>query len=337
MGSAAAPTGSGSAAGGEESSLPENAQRARSTAQDGVALPRLAQYASLGSRRPPAGRRDPQSQAAATNSTSDQAPDAGDGPDPLLGGTARRRRLRVGLALVGVLAAAGLVVAFSMGGTRNGEKDDGASSFVKPGDYGAGADLSDDLPHPSADPSGKPGEHSPKSSASPSRGSAPGHGSASPKDLPAPPAPRTTGPTATRPVQPPPAPSAGVPGTAVYSHASGRCIDVVGGRAVQGAALQIWDCSKAASQRWTFAADGTMRALGMCVQLAGGSTADGTNLELARCDGGPAQSFGLNSDHDLVSGLADKCADVRDLSTANGSRLQLWSCAGSDNQKWSAA
>ncbi|MGW5064223.1 ricin-type beta-trefoil lectin domain protein [Streptomyces sp. NPDC004096] len=124
----------------------------------------------------------------------------------------------------------------------------------------------------------------------------------------------------------------------MFSHASDRCIDVVGGKAVQGARLMIWDCSTAAaSQHWEFKTDGTMRSLGMCVQLADGSTADGTDLQLAHCDGSPAQQFTLNSSHDLVSKLADKCTDVRDHGTTNGTRLQLWSCSGSDNQKWSKA
>ncbi|MFF3501511.1 ricin-type beta-trefoil lectin domain protein [Streptomyces sp. NPDC003247] len=123
----------------------------------------------------------------------------------------------------------------------------------------------------------------------------------------------------------------------MVSHASRRCIDVVGGKAAQGARLMIWDCSQSASQRWTFASDGTMRTLGMCVQLAGASTADGTDLELAACDGSPAQRFTLNIRNDLVSALADKCTDVRDNGTANGTRLQLWSCSGGSNQKWSNA
>ncbi|MGP4083678.1 RICIN domain-containing protein [Streptomyces sp. KR55] len=80
-----------------------------------------------------------------------------------------------------------------------------------------------------------------------------------------------------------------------------------------------------------------MRALGMCVQLASSSASDGTDLELADCNGCSAQRFVLNSSHDLVSGLADKCADVRDNGTANGTRLQLWSCSGGLNHKWSTA
>ncbi|MFG2040206.1 hypothetical protein [Dactylosporangium sp. NPDC048998] len=31
---------------------------------------------------------------------------------------------------------------------------------------------------------------------------------------------------------------------------------------------------------------------------------------------------------------ADKCADVADMKTAAGTRVQLYWCSGTDNQKW---
>lgn len=86
----------------------------------------------------------------------------------------------------------------------------------------------------------------------------------------------------------------------------------------------ISTCSRnTASQHWVFASDGSLHGLRMCVQPAGGSIDDGTDLELARCNGSPQQEFTLNPRNDLVSGLADKCIDVRDNGTADGTRLQL--------------
>ncbi|MFH8625913.1 ricin-type beta-trefoil lectin domain protein [Streptomyces vietnamensis] len=123
----------------------------------------------------------------------------------------------------------------------------------------------------------------------------------------------------------------------VFSHASQRCIDLVGGKAAPGAALMIWDCSGSASQRWTFPSDGTMRALGLCAEVADGSTADGADLRMASCDGGAAQRITLNVRHDLAASQANKCLDVRDNLTSNGTRIQLWSCNGHDNQKWSTS
>jgi glucosylceramidase len=37
---------------------------------------------------------------------------------------------------------------------------------------------------------------------------------------------------------------------------------------------------------------------------------------------------------DLVNVPADKCLDVSDNSSANGTRAQIWSCTGAANQKW---
>src|SRR4051812_11039193 len=35
-----------------------------------------------------------------------------------------------------------------------------------------------------------------------------------------------------------------------------------------------------------------------------------------------------------VNNAAGKCLDVKDKNTANGAKLQLWSCTGTSNQKW---
>ncbi|MEV7238474.1 ricin-type beta-trefoil lectin domain protein [Streptomyces sp. NPDC051020] len=234
------------------------------------------------------------------------------------------------MGTVGLLSAIGVLVTLGLAGHDEDGKRGGASAVVDSDTYGT--DVVDGLDGPAAPsvtPSGsKSAKHpggsakhtssaSPKSSASGKASAAPGEPSAAAKGKP----PEKSAPVA-------------VPGVTVFSHASQRCIDIVGGKAVQDARLMIQDCSGSSSQRWTFT-NGTMRGLGMCVQLAGGSTADGTDLELASCNGGSAQRFVLNFRHDLVSGLANKCTDVRDNQTANGTRLQLWSCAGSPNQKWS--
>jgi hypothetical protein len=72
------------------------------------------------------------------------------------------------------------------------------------------------------------------------------------------------------------------------------------------------------------------------MDLAWGSPDDGTQIQLARCHGGSAQHFDLNSDGDLVNTGAGKCVDVKDMETGNGTPLQIWECAGTSNQKWSA-
>ena len=99
-----------------------------------------------------------------------------------------------------------------------------------------------------------------------------------------------------------------------------------------GAALHLWDCHDGSSQRWTFAPDGTWRVMGLCATVDG-APGNGADLIVAGCDASSAR-FTLSTGSDLVHRDADRCVDVRDWSSSNGARLQLWDCAGSANQKW---
>ncbi|MEO3748444.1 family 16 glycosylhydrolase [Plantactinospora sp. B5E13] len=113
-----------------------------------------------------------------------------------------------------------------------------------------------------------------------------------------------------------------------------RCIDIPGANPADGTQLQIWDCNGTAAQQWTFAADGTVRAMGKCMDVANASTANGANIQIVGCNGNAAQQFVLSAAGDLVNPRANKCVDVRDHNSANGGKLQLWECTGASNQKW---
>ncbi|MGP4045966.1 ricin-type beta-trefoil lectin domain protein [Streptomyces sp. 2A115] len=297
------------------------------TAGTGASLPRLTQISSLGSR--------------GNTGRGADAPDTSPTPAAVVplepvaarrtGDKARREGFRGALAVVGIvglLSVGGVLLTLGLAGGHDDDKRDEVSAAVDSGDYGT--DVVDGLggvPAPSVSASGTGAGKEPDGSGKPTP--APPKSSAQREDRHATaPAKDTAGSGATAPAE--------APGVNVFSHASQRCVDIVGGRAVEGAKLMIWDCSESTSQRWTFTG-GTMRALGMCVQLAGGATADGADLELGSCNGSSTQRFVLNHRHDLVSTPADKCTDVRDNGTANGTRLQLWSCSGGVNQKWSTS
>ncbi|MFJ6197459.1 ricin-type beta-trefoil lectin domain protein [Micromonospora sp. NPDC092111] len=115
---------------------------------------------------------------------------------------------------------------------------------------------------------------------------------------------------------------------------AGKCIDVPNSNATDGQYLQLWTCNGTNAQRWTFAGDGTVRALGLCMDVAWGSTANGAVIQLANCSGNPAQQFVLSGAGDLVNPQANKCVDVQDWNSADGARLLLWECHGGANQKW---
>ncbi|MEU1753066.1 ricin-type beta-trefoil lectin domain protein [Micromonospora matsumotoense] len=115
---------------------------------------------------------------------------------------------------------------------------------------------------------------------------------------------------------------------------AGKCIDVPNSNGVDGQYLQLWTCNGTNAQRWTFAGDGTVRALGLCMDVAWGSTANGAVVQLARCSGNAAQQFVLSGAGDLVNPQANKCVDVQGANSADGARLVIWECTGGANQKW---
>jgi streptogrisin C len=114
----------------------------------------------------------------------------------------------------------------------------------------------------------------------------------------------------------------------------GRCVDIPGGNSANEQFLNMWDCHDGDNQKWTFAGDGTVRALGKCMDVAWGSHDNGAVIQLMNCNGNTAQQFVLTGAGDLVNPSANKCVDVKDWNANNGARLQLWDCTGGANQKW---
>ena len=136
--------------------------------------------------------------------------------------------------------------------------------------------------------------------------------------------PRTGSPRTSRPTSPQPI-GAGRP---IRSSQTGTCLDAP---ATTGE-VELWACSPIGPQRFTFAADGTMRVRGKCVAVEG--LYNGAHLRLSPCDGSAAEQFSYNTSFDLVSGPANRCVDVPASNAANGVPAQIWDCTGAGNQKW---
>jgi hypothetical protein len=120
---------------------------------------------------------------------------------------------------------------------------------------------------------------------------------------------------------------------AIKGYGSGRCIDVSGGGR-SGAAVQLWSCTGASWQRWSFRS-GTIRSGGQCLTAAG--EAGGASIVAAPCSGGSSQRFRLNGSSDIVHSGTSLCVDAKDKGAENGTLLQLWNCNGQPNQKWYTA
>ena len=146
-------------------------------------------------------------------------------------------------------------------------------------------------------------------------------------------------PTSTGTVQPAPVPTSATAkpnpartSGALVSAASGKCLGAA--TSLVGTRLQIWPCDGSMGQKWTMNSNGTITSVGFCMDAEGGSSANLTHIQIASCNTNPAQLFRVNSAEDLYSSFANKCVDVYDGQTANGSYVVLWPCTGTPNQTW---
>ncbi|MBM9509258.1 ricin-type beta-trefoil lectin domain protein [Actinacidiphila acididurans] len=114
----------------------------------------------------------------------------------------------------------------------------------------------------------------------------------------------------------------------------GGCLDVRGGTAADGTALQLWGCNHTGAQQFALQADNTLRVLGTCVTAGG--TADRTPVALGSCTtGSAAQTWTHRSDGSLLNPASGRCLDVPDGTTTPGAvQLQIYDCNGTAAQAW---
>jgi hypothetical protein len=139
---------------------------------------------------------------------------------------------------------------------------------------------------------------------------------------------------------PSPTPSAAPPAPAVVTLqgiASGRCLDVPGARATDGAALQVYDCNDTVAQQWTASASGELRVLGsMCLDDPSGGTA-GAAVTVWTCHGGANQQWAPQADGTVRNVATGLCLDVSGAATDNETPVIVYDCNAGDNQRWSVS
>jgi glucosylceramidase len=134
----------------------------------------------------------------------------------------------------------------------------------------------------------------------------------------------------------------------VINQNSGKCVDAMNRGAADGTVVQQWSCGSAQSnQQWQFRA-GTggfytvvgRHAQGLVWDVTGGSgaTDDGAKIQLWSNAQGANQQWQPVSSGDgyvrFVARNSGKCLDVTDVSSADGARLQQWSCTGGPAQSF---
>jgi len=112
-----------------------------------------------------------------------------------------------------------------------------------------------------------------------------------------------------------------------------KCIGAADGSTENGTAVDLYACTGADTQSWTFPGDGTARVGGKCLDVQDGATADGAPVQLWTCNDSAAQQW-VYQNGDLVNPYADKCLDLSGNSSADFTTTQIWTCSGGSNQKW---
>ncbi|MGW9435544.1 ThuA domain-containing protein [Streptomyces sp. NPDC055607] len=130
--------------------------------------------------------------------------------------------------------------------------------------------------------------------------------------------------------------SGGQPGsrTGEVKGVNGKCLDVDNSLTADGTKIQLWTCNGTAAQKWTVAADGTVKALGKCLDVSGGGSADGTKVQLWTCNGTGAQKWTSQTDGTLRNPQSAKCLDASGGVWNDGTAVHLWTCHTGTNQKW---
>jgi hypothetical protein len=116
---------------------------------------------------------------------------------------------------------------------------------------------------------------------------------------------------------------------------SGRCLTVPGSSTTNGTQTQLWDCTGAAGQTWTYTAGKQLTVSGgKCLDASGRGTTNGTAVVIWDCNGQNNQQWNVNPNGTITGVQSGLCLDANAGGTANGTRITLWTCNGGTNQQW---
>lgn len=119
----------------------------------------------------------------------------------------------------------------------------------------------------------------------------------------------------------------------------GRCLNIVGAATANGSAIELRDCTTAASEKWVQQADGSLKnpVSGRCLDDPSGMTANGTALQLYDCNNNPAQQFQVSGGQPIKA-PGGKCVDVAgddQYGNFTGVDVQMYDCiATAVDQHW---
>jgi glucosylceramidase len=120
------------------------------------------------------------------------------------------------------------------------------------------------------------------------------------------------------------------------------CMDVRGFDLINGAAVQISDCSGFSLRKntWTWNFNGAIQIFNRnkCLDVPDNDVKNGKMLQLWDCNGTPAQQWNrldFNDRHIAIElGVTGFCIDLNGNNVASGQQLQIWQCNGTPAQAW---
>ncbi|WP_447036091.1 ricin-type beta-trefoil lectin domain protein [Streptomyces sp. DSM 118878] len=114
----------------------------------------------------------------------------------------------------------------------------------------------------------------------------------------------------------------------------GKCLDVKGGKAANGTQIQLYTCNKGPGQSWIVQKDGAIRSLGKCLTNHGNASTNGNRITLSDCAGGASQRWSVTAKGQIAHVASGKVLDVTGGSTANSTKVQLWTANTYKRQIW---
>jgi non-reducing end alpha-L-arabinofuranosidase len=123
--------------------------------------------------------------------------------------------------------------------------------------------------------------------------------------------------------------------TRIVGGQSGRCLEVPNSGTTNGLQTQLYDCTGAGNQAWTYTSGKQLTVYGnKCLDATGAGTANGTAVVIWDCNGQANQQWNVTDSGTITGVQSGLCLDANAAGTANGTKIILWACNNQANQRW---
>jgi len=126
--------------------------------------------------------------------------------------------------------------------------------------------------------------------------------------------------------------------------ADGNCLDVASGGTASGSLVDLYTCNGTGAQVWQPQSNGELLnpQSGLCLTDPGSSTTLGTQLQIQACSGSANEVWaqpgssngGGGTSTGAVTGYQGLCLDVAGANSANGTKVDIYTCNGTNAQQW---